>query len=81
MLARIDELHQAGSTIVSITHFMGEAARAERVIVLSYGRVALDGPPAEVFSDPQRLFALGADRFLVSLTRLYGISNLELTWL
>ncbi len=59
VMARIDELHHAGTTIVSITHFMGEAARAERVIVLSHGRVALDGPPAEVFSDPQRLFALG----------------------
>ena len=59
VLARIDELHRTGTTIVSITHFMGEAARAERVIVLSHGQVALDGPPAEVFSDPQRLFALG----------------------
>jgi len=59
VLARIDELHRDGTTIVSITHFMGEAARTERVIVLSHGRVALDGPPAEVFSDPQRLFALG----------------------
>ena len=59
VLARIDELHRAGTTIVSITHFMGEAARAERVIVLSHGRVALDGPPVEVFSDPQRLYTLG----------------------
>ena len=59
VLARIDELHRAGTTIVSITHFMGEAARAERVIVLSHGRVVMDGPPAEVFSDPQRLFDLG----------------------
>ena len=59
VMARIDELHHAGTTIVSITHFMGEAARAERVIVLSHGQVVLDGPPAEVFSDPQRLFTLG----------------------
>jgi energy-coupling factor transporter ATPase len=59
VMARIDELHRAGTTIISITHFMGEAARAERVIVLSHGRVALDGPPGEVFSDPQRLFSLG----------------------
>lgn len=59
VLARIDELHHAGTTIVSITHFMGEAARSDRVVVLSHGRVVLDGPPAEVFSDPQRLFDLG----------------------
>ena len=59
VMARMEELHRAGTTIVSITHFMGEAARAERVIVLSHGRIALDGPPAEVFSDSERLFALG----------------------
>lgn len=59
VMARIDELHRAGATIVSITHFMGEAARAGRVIVLAHGRVVLDGPPAQVFGDAQRLFELG----------------------
>jgi energy-coupling factor transport system ATP-binding protein len=44
-----------GLTILHITHNMEEAATADRVIVLSGGRIALDGPPAEVFSDAGRL--------------------------
>jgi energy-coupling factor transport system ATP-binding protein len=59
VLERINELHQKGTTIITITHFMGEAARCERVIALSHGKVALDGAPAEVFSDAARLDALG----------------------
>ena len=59
VMARIDELHRGGATIIYITHFMGEAARAERVIALSRGRVELDGPPHEVFSDAERLAQLG----------------------
>ncbi len=42
------ELHDAGLTIVMITHFMEEAAEADRVVVLEDGRVALEGTPDEV---------------------------------
>ena len=42
------ELHEAGLTIVMITHFMEEAAEADRVIVLEEGHVALEGTPDEV---------------------------------
>ena len=42
------ELHETGLTIVMITHFMEEAAEADRVIVLEEGRVALEGTPDEV---------------------------------
>lgn len=42
------ELHETGLTIVMITHFMEEAAKADRVIVLEEGRVALEGTPDEV---------------------------------
>lgn len=55
----VDDLHAGGMTIVAITHDMDEAARATRVIVLAAGRVALDGPPADVFADAERLMALG----------------------
>lgn len=44
-----------GLTILHITHNMEEAATADRVVVLSGGRIVLDGPPAEVFSDADRL--------------------------
>lgn len=44
------ELHERGMTIVMITHFMEEAAEADRVIVLEQGRVALEGTPDEVLA-------------------------------
>ena len=54
-------LHERGMTIVMITHFMEEAAEAGRVVVLSHGRVALDGSPTEVFSQADALARLGLD--------------------
>ena len=55
------ELNDAGMTIVLITHFMEEAARADRVIVLEDGAVALDGPPREVLLQAKRLAKLALD--------------------
>jgi energy-coupling factor transporter ATPase len=56
----LDELHNAGLTIVSISHSMSEAARAERVIVMSRGQIALDGPPRQVFASDE-LASLGLE--------------------
>lgn len=44
-----EELNKQGITIVLITHFMEEAARADRVIVMNAGSVVMDGTPAEIF--------------------------------
>ncbi len=38
-----------GLTLILITHAMEEAAAADRVVVLAEGRVALQGPPAQIF--------------------------------
>ena len=46
-------------TVVLITHHMDEAARAQRVVVLHKGTVALDGTPREVFSQVDALHRLG----------------------
>ena len=46
-------------TVVLITHHMDEAAKAERVVVLKNGTVALDGTPKEVFSQVEQLHAIG----------------------
>lgn len=54
-------LHRQGVTIVSITHFMSEVPRADRVVVLADGRVALEGTPRELFAMPERLRALELD--------------------
>ena len=46
-------------TVVLITHHMDEAAKAERVVVLKNGTVALDGTPREVFSQVEKLHDIG----------------------
>ena len=52
---------EEGITILHITHYMEEAARAGRVIVINDGRVILDGAPAEVFSRVNDLRNVGLD--------------------
>ena len=50
---------EKGITVVLITHHMDEAAPAQRVVVLDRGQVALDGTPREVFSQVEKLHAMG----------------------
>lgn len=52
---------ERGMTVVLITHFMEEAATADRVIALDNGRIAKNGAPREVFSDFEGMRALGLD--------------------
>ena len=46
---------EKGITVVLITHHMDEAAKADRVVVLSGGKVVADGAPKEVFSQVELL--------------------------
>ncbi len=48
-----------GITVVLITHHMDEAAQADRLIVMSRGKIAADGTPKQVFSDVEGLHAAG----------------------
>jgi len=48
-------------TVVWITHFMEEAAMADRVIVLSDGKIQMNGTPETVFSEVEKLRGLGLD--------------------
>ena len=50
-----------GITIVLITHYMEEAAQANRVVVMDDGKVVLDNTPKEVFSHVEMLKKLGLD--------------------
>ncbi len=50
-----------GITVISITHYMDEAARADRVVVLSDGKILLDGTPGEVFSHVDTLRRAGLE--------------------
>ena len=51
----ISELHEMGITVILITHFMEEAALAERLIIMDQGKVLLDGTPEEVFAEEEIL--------------------------
>ena len=57
--AIVDELRRDGLTILFITHDMDEAARAERVIALVGGEIALDGAPNDILSREDELRAIG----------------------
>ncbi len=46
-------------TVVMITHYMEEAAMADRIIVINDGRMLLDGTPSEVFEHGDMLKACG----------------------
>jgi energy-coupling factor transport system ATP-binding protein len=59
VLETVQRLHAGGVTVIYITHAMDEAVRAQRVVALRAGRIALDGPPREVFARAEELEALG----------------------
>lgn len=48
-----------GITILNITHYMSEAAQADRVIVIDDGKLILDGTPDEVFAQNELLRSVG----------------------
>ena len=50
-----------GITVAAITHYMDEAAQADRVLVMSEGRVVLEGTPKEVFRQTERMRGLHLD--------------------
>ena len=59
--AIIDRLRERGITIVHVTHFMDDALRADRAIVLERGRIVLDGTPEEVFAHRSTIRRLGLE--------------------
>ena len=60
VLAAVERLHrEKGMTVILITHHMNECVDADRLIVMSGGRVTADGTPKEVFSDVERMRAEG----------------------
>lgn len=62
VLEAVCRLHrEEGITIVYITHFMEEAVAADRVIVMDSGRIFMDGTPEVVFSQVEKIRAMGLD--------------------
>ena len=52
---------EKGITVVLITHFMEEAAGADRVLVMSGGDVVVDGKPEEAFAQVAKIKSAGLD--------------------
>ena len=52
---------EEGITVINITHYMEEAARADRVIVINDGKIALDNTPRVVFSNVEKLRSMGLE--------------------
>lgn len=51
----IKSLNAKGITVILITHFMEEAAEADRIIIMNQGRILLDGTPSQVFMEKQTI--------------------------
>lgn len=50
-----------GITIVLITHYMDEAAQADRIVVMDNGEIVMDNVPKEVFSNVELMKKIGLD--------------------
>lgn len=48
-------------TVVLITHYMEEAALADRVVVMEKGKVVIDDVPKKVFSEVEKIKKIGLD--------------------
>lgn len=52
---------EQGVTVILITHHMNEAALADRILVMSGGKIIGDGTPSEVFGNPEKMWEAGLD--------------------
>ena len=53
--------HEYGITVIAITHYMEEAAQADRVLVMNKGHIVMEGTPREVFSQTEKVRCLRLD--------------------
>lgn len=62
VMATIQKLNKEENiTVINITHYMDEAAMADRVVVFNDGKFIMDGTPEEVFANQDKLLSLGLD--------------------
>ncbi|MCT4634345.1 MAG: energy-coupling factor transporter ATPase [Firmicutes bacterium] len=67
-------------TIIHITHFMEEAIRADRVIVMDAGEIVLQGKPEKVFTEIDKLKEIGLDvPYVTVLAKELKDSGLEIS--
>ncbi|MEH7072391.1 energy-coupling factor ABC transporter ATP-binding protein [Neobacillus drentensis] len=67
-------------TVISITHDLEEAAKADRIIVMNKGEVFREGTPEEIFSMDEQLVQLGLDiPFSVKMSKSFRSKGIELS--
>jgi len=75
LLREIDSLNKKESlTVIIVSHDLSEVSRyANRIIVLSEGKIIMDGPPKEIFKDVEKLIdiSLGVPQLVELLYNLY----------
>lgn len=76
VLKTVKELNEnKGVTIVLITHYMDEAAQADRVVVMDSGKIVMDDKPKKIFSKVDEIKALGLD--VPQVTELVHSLNID----
>lgn len=56
IVALLHQLHERfGLTIIQVTHFLEEAALVQRIVIMEQGQIVMEGPPASMFADLERL--------------------------
>lgn len=76
VLKTVKELNEnKGVTIVLITHYMDEAAQADRVVVMDSGKIVMDDKPKKIFSKVDEIKSLGLD--VPQVTELVHSLNID----
>jgi energy-coupling factor transport system ATP-binding protein len=66
----VQKLNKEGMTVILITHFMEEALLADRTIVMSHGKIVLEGTPEEIFESGEKL-----EKYSLALPKITEIIN------
>ena len=62
VISTIKQLNEnENMTVILITHYMDEAAQADRIVVMQRGRIKMQGTPKEIFVQADKLRAAGLD--------------------
>ena len=71
----IVKLHREGITVILITHFMDEAVKADRVVIMNKGEILLDGTPEHVFSQDELIRSARLDVPMAAEIAIYLREN------
>lgn len=71
----IEKLHREGITVIIITHFMDEAVKADRVVIMNKGQILLDGTPEHVFSQDELIRSARLDVPMAAEIAIYLREN------